>query len=185
MSAYAFESSNRIICVYAKNGMCYLGSLDIRSGKLEQIESPYCEIWQVRAARGCAVCIAGSPEIECDLVKFDLLRRDFETIYSPRKVGFDNGFISVPRRIEFSTGHGVVGHAFFYAPKNRAYSGPPCRRPPLIVICHGGPTDSAWASLTWKFSIGRVGASRPFVLTMVGAHDMVVDSENDSTANGV
>ena len=39
------------------------------------------------------------------------------------------------------TGDGATAHAFFYPPANPEYDGPEDERPPLRVICHGGPTS--------------------------------------------
>lgn len=51
--------------------------------------------------------------------------------------------ISLPQSIEFPTGRGEVGHAFYYPPAFRG-DGPA----PLIVMCHGGPTSAAHARLS-------------------------------------
>jgi len=42
--------------------------------------------------------------------------------------------------MEFPTENGVTAHAFFYAPRNRGYTGPSGDQPPLLVRSHGGPT---------------------------------------------
>jgi dipeptidyl aminopeptidase/acylaminoacyl peptidase len=48
--------------------------------------------------------------------------------------------ISIGEPIEFPTSHGA-GHAFWYAPKNRDFTGPAGALPPLVVLTHGGPTS--------------------------------------------
>lgn len=48
--------------------------------------------------------------------------------------------ISIGEPIEFPTSHGA-GRAFWYAPKNRDFTGQAGALPPLVVLTHGGPTS--------------------------------------------
>jgi dipeptidyl aminopeptidase/acylaminoacyl peptidase len=49
--------------------------------------------------------------------------------------------VSVPEAIEYRTGDGGSGYAFFYPPTSPAFEGPEDERPPLVVNVHGGPTS--------------------------------------------
>jgi dipeptidyl aminopeptidase/acylaminoacyl peptidase len=49
----------------------------------------------------------------------------------------------VPRAIEFPTEDERTAHALFYPPVNPAHDAPEDERPPLLVMCHGGPTAHA------------------------------------------
>jgi acetyl esterase/lipase len=49
--------------------------------------------------------------------------------------------VSPAEPLDFPTGDGVEGHAFHYRPRNKEYLPPPDEAaPPLVVLCHGGPT---------------------------------------------
>ncbi len=48
--------------------------------------------------------------------------------------------ISIGEPISFPASHGP-GHAFWYPPRNRDFTGPAGALPPLIVLSHGGPTS--------------------------------------------
>jgi len=48
--------------------------------------------------------------------------------------------ISIGEAIEFPT-WGGTGHAFWYPPRNSAYTGEDGELPPLVVLSHGGPTS--------------------------------------------
>ncbi|HEV2675102.1 MAG TPA: S9 family peptidase [Aliidongia sp.] len=48
--------------------------------------------------------------------------------------------VSIGEPFTFPTRDGSRGHAFWYAPTNARFEGPAGEKPPLIVICHGGPT---------------------------------------------
>ena len=73
------------------------------------------------------------------------LKRDgsFFEIYSSYRLALKPSQISVPRAISFPTGDGLEGHAWFYEPMSEAFEGILGEKPPLIVICHGGPTSSS------------------------------------------
>ncbi len=59
-SNYAFESAERLICTYGKEGISYLASLNTQTKKLEPIDLPYTEIAGIHAAPGKVVFHAGS-----------------------------------------------------------------------------------------------------------------------------
>jgi dipeptidyl aminopeptidase/acylaminoacyl peptidase len=147
LSLYDFESADRIICAYTQEGTWRLASLDTRTHKLEPIETPYTEIWSVRARPGRAVFVGGSPSEPASIVQVDLATREVEVLYRSSDVEIDAGYMSPPQAIEFPTEQGLTAHAFLYAPNNRDYVGPPGERPPLLVISHGGPTFCTWTTL--------------------------------------
>src|SRR5207244_12985594 len=50
---------------------------------------------------------------------------------------------SIPKPIEFPTEHVLTAHAFYYPPRNHDFEAAAGDKPPLLVLCHGGPTGSA------------------------------------------
>jgi dipeptidyl aminopeptidase/acylaminoacyl peptidase len=149
MSTYAFESADRIICAYTKQGTWSLASLDTVTGKTQLIEVPYTDIRSVRALPGQALFIAGSSTEPPSIVKVDLATRQIEVLRRSSNVKVDAEYLSIPRAIEFPTENGLTAHAFFYAPRNREYTGPSGEQPPLLVISHGGPTAATSTTLSW------------------------------------
>ncbi len=59
-------------------------------------------------------------------------------------------YLSTATPIEFPTMDGSVSHAFYYPPRHPECRGLPGTAPPVIVICHGGPTGMTEASLNFK-----------------------------------
>ncbi|HCS64132.1 MAG TPA: peptidase, partial [Cellvibrio sp.] len=59
-------------------------------------------------------------------------------------------FISPAHPITFPTRDGESAHGFFYAPKNPDVKQPTEQLPPLLVMCHGGPTGATESSLNLK-----------------------------------
>jgi dipeptidyl aminopeptidase/acylaminoacyl peptidase len=74
------------------------------------------------------------------LVALDVTTGEETSLRLSLEVDLDRASISVPRAIEFPTGDGATAHAFYYPPASAECEGPPDERPPLRVICHGGPT---------------------------------------------
>ena len=147
MSTYAFASPGRIICTYTRQGAWRLASLDVATGELGLIETPYTEIEYVRAAPGRAVFLAGSPAEPASVVQLDLATGQFDVLRRSSQVAVAPGYLSSPRAIEFPTESGLTAHGFFYAPKNVDYAAPPGERPPLLVLSHGGPTSARFGTL--------------------------------------
>jgi dipeptidyl aminopeptidase/acylaminoacyl peptidase len=147
MHTYAFESQDRIVCSYTQRGKWQLASLDLGTGKLEPLETPYTEISYVRAAPGHAVFVGGAPTEPLSVISLDLETKELEVLRRSSEVEIDPGYISIPEAIEFPTSEGRKAYAFFYRPKNRDYEVPEGERPPLIVRSHGGPTAAASSAL--------------------------------------
>ncbi len=140
MSTYAFSSESRIICAYTRDGLWHLCSLDTNTAELTELDLPWTAVEHVAADNGCAVLIAGAPDQPRSLVLLDLVTGANEILRVSNKVTNDNGYVSTPKAISYPTGGGEKSHALYYAPANKDYVGPEDELPPLLVICHGGPT---------------------------------------------
>jgi dipeptidyl aminopeptidase/acylaminoacyl peptidase len=164
MSTYAFETANRIVCTYVKQGFSHLAILDTSTGLIETIESPYTRIEGIRCCSGkpgSALFVAGSPHESSSIVRFDLSTRRFETVRRSSELTIEPGYISIPQAIEFPTEGGLTAHAFFYAPANRDFTAPDGELPPLLVMSHGGPT--AATNPTFRLAI-QYWTSRGFAV---------------------
>jgi dipeptidyl aminopeptidase/acylaminoacyl peptidase len=150
MSTYGFESADRILCAYTTKGTWSLASLDCSTGELKEIATTYTEIWNLRASPGQVVFCAGSPTQTPSIVRLDLHNMQFQTLRLASDLKVDQGYISIPKAIEFPTEHGKTSHAFFYAPQNCDYQPPDGERPPLLVKIHGGPTAATSTALAWE-----------------------------------
>ncbi|MEX1347163.1 MAG: S9 family peptidase [Desulfobacterales bacterium] len=147
MSTYAFESAQRLICTYTQNGRWQLAEIDVATGQLDVIETPYTGIAYLQASLGRAVFVGGSAAEPTAIVKLDTATQTLEVLRRSNRNEIDSGYISVPETVEFPTTQEQTAHAFFYPPQNKNYQAPAGDRPPLIVISHGGPTAAATDSL--------------------------------------
>jgi dipeptidyl aminopeptidase/acylaminoacyl peptidase len=151
MSAYGFESAQKLICAFCQNGYYHLASLDTRTLSFHTYDVPYTSIGDVAVAPGQAFFIAGSATEPVALVQFDLDTGETEVLRRAREIAVDPAYISIGQSIEFPTDQGSTAHGFFYPPQNRDFVGTPGELPPLLVMSHGGPTGAT--SLVLRYGI--------------------------------
>ncbi len=148
-STYAFESASRIACAYHRTDGWRLATIDLPSGKLTDIDTPYTEIAGVEAAAGRAVFRGGSPTQPDSIVDLDLSSGAYEIHRRAFKVSEETTrYFSISEPIQFPTQGGQTAHAFFYPPSNPDYQPPDDELPPLMVVSHGGPTGSTSSTLS-------------------------------------
>ena len=80
MSLYAFASPELIICSHVEQGVSRLETIDLQTGKLTIVDSPFTDIQFLKAANGQAVFRAGSPTEVASITKFDVATGQFETL---------------------------------------------------------------------------------------------------------
>ena len=148
MRTYGFASPSRAICIYIKQGIAYLGDLDIPSGNLKSIETAFSDIAGIQVSADRAVFVGASPTAMSAIVSLDLATFKTEVLRRASELVIDPGYISPPQAIEFPTTNGLTAHAFFYAPRNRDFVAPDGERPPLLVMSHGGPTAATSPALS-------------------------------------
>lgn len=142
MSSYEFTSEERLVCTYIQQGESNLAVIDLTNLKLSKIDTPFTDIWGIKAHGDQVIFNAGSSTEPASIIKLDLttglhevLRRSSEMVIAP-------AFLSIPQTIEFPTENEVTAFAFFYPPKNADFSPPAGELPPLLVMSHGGPTGA-------------------------------------------
>lgn len=148
MSSYAFATPELIVCSHVEQGVSRLETVDLNTGKLSAIDSPFTDIQYLRAANGVAVFRGGSPTDVASITKYDVASGQFETLRLANAQEVYPQYFSVPRAIDFPTESGLVAHGFFYPPQNPDYRAPEGEKPPLIVKSHGGPTAAASTALS-------------------------------------
>jgi dipeptidyl aminopeptidase/acylaminoacyl peptidase len=147
LSTYAFESKDRLICAYTQAGIWYLASVDLVTGQLQPLKTPYTDIGYVSAAPGRAIFQAGSPTEFPAIVQLHLETGEIESLRQSSDLRLEPGYLSTPQALEFPTEGGQTAYGFFYPPANGDYTAPPGELPPLMVISHGGPTGATDSTL--------------------------------------
>ena len=124
--------------------------LDTESHSLpHSISVHYSEIGSVTVGPDATsiLFVGASPTAEPAIVSLDIETERCTTIYAPSDVSIDRGYLSSPHHIVFSTTDNGQAHAFYYEPTNKDFAAPDDELPPLVTICHGGPTSASGTGL--------------------------------------
>jgi dipeptidyl aminopeptidase/acylaminoacyl peptidase len=147
MPTYAFVSAERVVCTYVQAGISRLALLDVNTGELAELETPYEDIRSLRYDAGRVLFAGASPVDFKSIVELRLGDGRIQVLKSSNDVQLDEAYLTRPQAIEFPTEGGLSAHAFFYPPKNPDFRPPAGEKPPLIVFTHGGPTGMTSAAL--------------------------------------
>jgi dipeptidyl aminopeptidase/acylaminoacyl peptidase len=161
MTTYDFVSPTKIICCYSQNGTWHLSWLETSTGKLTPITTPFTDFSSIRAGKGFAVFIAGSPISPAEITRFDVETGKIESLKQSFESRVGASYISIPQPINFPTTSGKEAHANYYPPVNADFTAPKGELPPLIVISHGGPTSTSGTTLRYNI---QYWTSRGFAL---------------------
>ena len=152
MATYAFAGPNRIVCAYAEAGLGHLAVIDLTTGSLRSLDTPFTQFASLRAQGDQAAFIAGAPSHPASVAVFDLgsgryriLKKATDILdRTDLRVG---DYLTPVEPIEFPTCDGRRAFGLFYPPHNADYAAPEGEKPPLLVKCHGGPTSAASSTL--------------------------------------
>jgi dipeptidyl aminopeptidase/acylaminoacyl peptidase len=149
MSTYDFIDANTIGCLWTQQGVWYCGFVDIAKGTLQPVASTYKSMQAACCDSGGLCMVAGAPDIADQVVTVSQ-QGMIEAIYSPPNLNIATEELAKPESISFPTANNTSVQAFFYPPTNSQYRGEDNQLPPVIAICHGGPTGATDCSLNLK-----------------------------------
>ncbi|MCZ6717098.1 MAG: S9 family peptidase [Gammaproteobacteria bacterium] len=160
MSTYAFPDSDHVVIATTRDGSWQLSRFGLATGRREALASDWTSIDGVAADDGCILILAGGGARALSVVSID--PQGTETVLKSAISGvLDQSTISKPQAITYATSDGDQAHGFFYPPSNPVYRGPNKEKPPLLMICHGGPTSAT--ATTLRLDI-QVWTSRGFAV---------------------
>ena len=149
MSTYAIASDQLIVAAFTQGGEWRLAQIDAATGRHHVYDLPFTEITQVRCNGGMAYFQGASPTKVVSVVALDIGSGSWRIVRESLQQPVDPDYFSVPESITFeSDGHLV--QAFYYPPHNPDIRGPAGEKPPLMVICHSGPTGASCNGLYLK-----------------------------------
>jgi dipeptidyl aminopeptidase/acylaminoacyl peptidase len=151
MSTYSAAIPNRIVASYTSGGLGRLAVIDLKTGKLTDLDLPFTDFSSVRAdGRDRVVFRAGAADKPASIVflqlssgRYEILKQSNDIVDDPRV----SRCISRATSVQFPTKGGKTSYGLYYKPFNPGYAAPAGERPPLLVRCHGGPTSAASSTL--------------------------------------
>lgn len=148
LTQYTFLDDGTIACIYKQQGFDYLGLITPTSQVVRTVPCPYTTLSWLQTDGKMLWLIGGSPTNTSTLFSLDPATAVITPLRKSFTTEIDPSFFAHPEPFEYPTEHGLTAHAIFYPPTNPLFVAPPAERPPLIVICHGGPTGATRAQLT-------------------------------------
>ena len=149
MSTYDFIDTNTIACLWTDQAVWHCGFVDIASGQLNSVKCPYKSMQAACCHRGKLYMVAGAPTV-ADRVVAVSQQEYVASVYSPSNLEIAPDNLAIPESICFATANNEQVQAFFYPPTHPQYQGKDRELPPVIAICHGGPTGATDCRLNLK-----------------------------------
>ncbi len=149
ISTYGFATETRLLCTYTQQGTDHVAWLDTEARKLMPIHLPYTKVDLLQCSSEGAAFVGASPTSPTTIVCLNVNSGRFIPVRASSEIAIDNGFLSMPKTLEWASPGGVKVQGFYYAPTNPSYAAPDSARPPLLVLCHSGPSSAASSSLRY------------------------------------
>ena len=151
MSTYGFSENNGLAACYTENGCWYLGLIKNNTQKTIPLDLPFTQISGLISKDHRVWFIGASPSQSGCLVELDTHTGQHKIIHQFAALPIDEGNYSRPQAITFTTTNSEQAHGFYYPPCNAAYSQNTLdEKPPLLVLCHGGPTGATSTGFNLK-----------------------------------
>lgn len=155
-SNYAFIDETQIICCYQQENKTNLALLSLtEKSKLTNITTPWQEFSSLTTCANRIGFIAASATCTPQLVLATLddnaiNKLSTSVIKNSNQLPLSETHFSKPQTITFTNRRQQIVYAYYYPPANPEFHGLNNTSPPLIVICHGGPTGQNSTALDPK-----------------------------------
>jgi dipeptidyl aminopeptidase/acylaminoacyl peptidase len=148
LSTYAWLDGKTIVCVFQKAGFWQLGTLATQTGQLDTVATHLTELGSVSAHSGRALFVGGSAAQAPALYSMSAHSREVKLFHRSSPDLLARNATARPEAMAFPTTGGATAHGLLYLPQNPDCEASDDERPPLLVICHGGPTGSTSTALS-------------------------------------
>lgn len=151
MSTYGFVDNNTIFASFTQNGVWQLCKIQNITSKpvITYIKSEFTSISSVACNENIAAFVGGNAKqaLEVHISNHENLKEKTQSVLTENALTENN--FSEPESLCFQTSDKKSAYALFYPPHNAHYESKN-ELPPVIVICHGGPTGATDTSLNLK-----------------------------------
>jgi dipeptidyl aminopeptidase/acylaminoacyl peptidase len=149
MTTFDFIDANTIACIWTVSGIWHSGFIDVATGVLTTVQTPYSSMQAVACHQGSVYFVAGASVLASQIAGINL-QGEVSPIYAPATVDLDKADLAQPESISFTSGDNQQVHAFYYPPTSARYCGDDRELPLVIAMCHGGPTGATSSGLNLK-----------------------------------
>lgn len=150
MSTFGFLDATTLLCCYSQQGRWHLACLNLLDKNLHTIACDLTDISAIHCRAGKALLLGGNPQRSTSLYLYDHATRTLTTLAQSAQQTPDAAYLSQPQPVSFPTQDDEMAHGFYYPPHNPDFTAPAESKPPLVVMCHGGPTAATSSTLNLK-----------------------------------
>ncbi len=182
MSTYGLVDAHTAVASFKGPGQNTAMTIDLDTGETRKLELPCTAIEHLAVEDGKILLLGGSPAQSNALYCCEPDGSRPETLRQSVTLDLDHAWISQPRYIEFPTSDGQLSRGYHYPPKNPLAQGLDGELPPLIIICHGGPTAGTSTAMDLRIQFwtsrgfavfdvdyrGSTGYGRPYRRALYG-----------------
>lgn len=161
-SRWTVLDTENMLVTPTHNGVVYVALLEIATGKLTKVDSPYVTIEDVHTvSRTKAVFVGKTDSLPSALISLELLKPDsaqgatFNSLKATSKVGetLPPGIFPTHQAIALKDNEGGPLHVLYFPPTNPDYAGGEGNElPPCVLNMHGGPTSRVSPGMSWTTS---------------------------------
>ncbi len=158
-SSYAFINASQLLTHYRINNKHSLVLIDTLSITETAIESHWDNFSSIAANENQLAFIGTSPTRLPVIIQHtstgilninNLIPKNFNSVKASSRLTISTDYFSQAQTLAFKNRHQQTIYANYYAPTHPLYSANKQEKPPLIVICHGGPTGNTDTALDLK-----------------------------------
>jgi dipeptidyl aminopeptidase/acylaminoacyl peptidase len=148
-SPYAVLDEDHLVCTINRGGPQSLAILTVSTGELVPAADTGVADLALATGGGRVAAVLAHRDRSPEVCLLDVESRTWTSVRSAAAPALPPEAVSVAEPVRWSSPDGPV-HGWLFPPTNPDYSAPPDRRPPLLVLSHGGPTGFA----SGAFSLG-------------------------------
>ena len=140
--------------------------LNPSTGSIRSLDVPYSEIGYIKPKPNSqhVYFVGASPDASDAIVQCNTGTGECIELRATMNPDLEPAYLAKPSHIIFPTTDDGEAHAWYYPPTNPDYNAPDSELPPLIVVCHGGPTSRSGTAFDPKL---QYWTSRGFALVDV------------------
>lgn len=182
MSTYGLVDAGTAVASFKGPGHNTAMTIDLTSGETRKLDLPCTAIEHLAVEDGRILILGGSPARPNALYCCEPDGGSLETLKQSVAREIDKKWISQPRYLEFPTSDGQQSRGYYYPPRNPLAQGPDGELPPLIIVCHGGPTAGTSTAMDLRIQFwtsrgfavfdvdyrGSTGYGRPYRRALYG-----------------
>lgn len=150
MSTYGFLNSFTVFCCYTTAGQWQAGLIDTITQQFTPLTLAYTDIEAIACddENDNAAFIGSTHTTLPEIATWQ--NGQITTIANSGSLAISADVFSQPEAITFTNSRQQPVHGFFYPAHSATTTGPEGEKPPLIVMCHGGPTGATRTALNLK-----------------------------------